>query len=38
MNTRLGRETQVGRNIKVMVPDHTTGIPDLERALYNYLE
>lgn len=37
MNTRLGRETQVDRNHKVMVSDYITGIPDLERALYNYL-
>lgn len=37
MNTRLGRATQIDRNYEVMVPDQTTGMPDLERALYNYL-
>lgn len=37
MNTRMGRETPISRNYRVMVPDESTGVPDLERALYRYL-
>lgn len=37
MNTRMGRETPITRNYRMMVPDETTGVPELERALYRYL-
>lgn len=37
MNTRMGRETPITRNYKMMVPDESTGVPELERALYRYL-
>lgn len=37
MNTRMGRETPVARKYKMMIPDESTGVPDLERALYRYL-
>ena len=37
MNTRMGRETPIARKYKMMVPDESTGVPELERALYRYL-
>lgn len=37
MNTRMGRETPVTRNYKVMIPDDTTGIPEFEASLGAYL-
>lgn len=37
MNTRLGRETPITRNFKVMVPEEQTHMPEFESGLAAYL-
>lgn len=37
MNTRLGRETKISRYVSQMIPDNTTGVPEFEEALGQFL-
>ena len=37
MNTRMGRETRIGRKHSAMIPDDETGVPEFERALGEFL-